>query len=64
MSRRPVKHAVEQLTGWYFTHSIQGYQFLQTGELPPSVVRERLKVAMARLRTEHRKMLREVRKSI
>jgi len=61
---RRVRHAMERLTGWYFTRSIEGYKFLQTGELPPSVVRDLLKVAMARLRSEHRKMLREVRRSI
>ncbi|MBL0061674.1 MAG: hypothetical protein IPP40_09395 [bacterium] len=50
-----MRHAVQQLAGWYFHQSIQGYKFLQTGELPPSVVRDRLKITVARLRARHQR---------
>ena len=53
--------AVEHFAGWYFTRAIQGYTFLQTGEMPPSVVRERLKLAVAKLKVERERIMNDMR---
>ncbi|NUO19344.1 hypothetical protein HUU59_07865 [bacterium] len=60
-TRRPVRHAVEKFAGWYFTRSIQSYQYLQTGELPPSVVRDRLKMAVIRLSIQRQRIINKMR---
>jgi len=63
-TRRPVRQAVEHLAGWYMSRSIQSYKYLQTGELPPSIVRDHLKIAVAKLRVQHRRILDEMQRSI
>ncbi|MCL4305701.1 hypothetical protein KJZ99_07280 [bacterium] len=63
-TRRHVRHAVEQLAGWYFARAILGYKYLQTGELPPSVVRERLKHAVARLRIQRDRIAERMRERV
>jgi len=46
------------------SRSIQSYKYLQTGELPPSIVRDHLKIAVAKLRVQHRRILDEMQRSI
>jgi hypothetical protein len=60
-THRRVHRAVEQFAGWYFSRAIQGYTFLQTGEMPPSVVRDRLKLAVAKLKVERERIMNDMR---
>ncbi|MCC6477349.1 hypothetical protein IT157_09880 [bacterium] len=63
-ARMRVSGAVERMTGWYLASSMKGYIYLQTGERPASLARDRLRLAVVRLKEQRTRVLNRMRRPL